>query len=430
MNIKEIIIGVFMIASALSVQKCFAKSKEEMEIVISGGGLAGLATAKALENAGFSPVLLERREMYQLEGSGIAIPANGSWALKNIGIDIEESALPIRNMIFTDQEGNTLVDENITEIHSSGSQFYSIDRTKFIKVLKNALEKTKIKIGTWITDANTQPGKVMLTLNNGQKIDADLLIVSEGIHSKTRSLIDNTYSVDFKSLQYGADYLGIQIWRTIIENKQDIKTPVYMLGNDRVFLLYPINDNQVYVYGHIVADRQSKHVKKFDHVQDVLHTFAEFGGLAPQALSIIEATKPVIASHYLETSKDIIWSKGERVIFVGDALRGFSPMLQNGAAQAFEDAYVLQEILKENGLPNIKKVMEQYQSRRHQRAAWVKEVSDKKIVALTNTRSTDQKLPFKDYLKNTEKSKVSGKVMDLGYGKIIAFSPSDEEKEE
>ena len=47
-----------------------------------------------------------------------------------------------------------------------------------------------------------------------------------------------------------------------------------------------------------------------------------------------------------------------------------------------------------------------------------------------DTRSTDQKLPFKDYLKNTEKSKVSGKVMDLGYGKIIAFSPSDEEKEE
>ena len=33
-----------------------------------------------------------------------------------------------------------------------------------------------------------------------------------------------------------------------------------------------------------------------------------------------------------------------RVLLVGDAAHAFGPMLQNGAAQAFEDAYVLQRL--------------------------------------------------------------------------------------
>ena len=36
-----------------------------------------------------------------------------------------------------------------------------------------------------------------------------------------------------------------------------------------------------------------------------------------------------------------------RVLLLGDAAHAFGPMLQNGAAQAFEDAYVIQDLLNE-----------------------------------------------------------------------------------
>ena len=56
-----------------------------MRILVIGGGIAGLATAIALEQAGLEPLVLEQSPRLSEIGSGIGIQPNGIRVLKTLG---------------------------------------------------------------------------------------------------------------------------------------------------------------------------------------------------------------------------------------------------------------------------------------------------------------------------------------------------------
>lgn len=70
---------------------------EEIEIVIVGGGICGLATALALHRKGIKSVVLERSESLRATGAGIAVHTNGWRALDQLGIGskLRQNALPL-----------------------------------------------------------------------------------------------------------------------------------------------------------------------------------------------------------------------------------------------------------------------------------------------------------------------------------------------
>lgn len=76
-----------------------------------------------------------KSEEFIEEGAGIAIPANATWALKQLGVDISKKAYHVKAMQFTDHEGNILNQHDITKLHPAGSQFYVFDRSTFHKLL-------------------------------------------------------------------------------------------------------------------------------------------------------------------------------------------------------------------------------------------------------------------------------------------------------
>lgn len=56
------------------------------KILVIGGGIGGAATALALHRAGFEPVLYERTETLREVGAGIALWANATHVLKQLGV--------------------------------------------------------------------------------------------------------------------------------------------------------------------------------------------------------------------------------------------------------------------------------------------------------------------------------------------------------
>src|SRR3989344_2484988 len=101
------LVGHLLLASAdVSPEKC-------IKVLIVGAGPSGLSVAKALQNKGIYPDIIEKEDQIRSDGAGIAIPANGSWALNKLGIDISSNALLIQNMQFTDDQGEVLAQENI-----------------------------------------------------------------------------------------------------------------------------------------------------------------------------------------------------------------------------------------------------------------------------------------------------------------------------
>ncbi|KAJ0024864.1 hypothetical protein Pint_06904 [Pistacia integerrima] len=60
---------------------------EDLDVVIVGGGICGLATALALHRKGMKSVVMERsEEASRATGGGIAIQANGWRALDELGV--------------------------------------------------------------------------------------------------------------------------------------------------------------------------------------------------------------------------------------------------------------------------------------------------------------------------------------------------------
>lgn len=375
---KKIIFLLSVLMSHLSYASVTPLPQHSLGILIVGAGPAGLCVAKALQNSGIYPDIIEKESQIRSDGAGIAIPANGSWALKKLGVDIASKALRIPKMKFTDDQGNILIQEEIDTIHPEGAQFYSLGRDQLMQQLSSCLHpRTSIRTSVTITRFSEENDRVKVTFSDGQTKDYDFVIGCDGVHSSLRSHIHPDEVPEF---------LGLLVWRTIIDAPKKIEAPTYMLGPDRLALLYPMPDHKIYVYGHIVQPVKNPAPGTFSHI------FSCFGAPITDIIDTIDQQftipgKMKFYIHHMEKSHSVRFKLDgfERVLLVGDAAHAFGPMLQNGAAQAFEDAYVLQELFNEGVTTGqIPTLIEAFAKRRTSRVEQVFAISNATIKAISD----------------------------------------------
>jgi 2-polyprenyl-6-methoxyphenol hydroxylase-like FAD-dependent oxidoreductase len=99
-------------------------------VVIVGGGVAGLSLARALKNAGHSPLVIERSPEWPATGTADYLPANAVRALHRLGIgdDVAATAHPISRQRVTGTRGRTLVDLPVSSIWGEGASCTSCCR--------------------------------------------------------------------------------------------------------------------------------------------------------------------------------------------------------------------------------------------------------------------------------------------------------------
>jgi predicted oxidoreductase len=60
---------------------------EQLRVLVVGAGLAGLALARSLRQAGFATEVIDRAAAWEVAGTGIYLPANGARALRALGLE-------------------------------------------------------------------------------------------------------------------------------------------------------------------------------------------------------------------------------------------------------------------------------------------------------------------------------------------------------
>ena len=239
----------------LSFASVNSVTQDPIKVLIVGAGPSGLCVAKALQNRGIYPDIIEKEDQIRSDGAGIAIPANGSWALNKLGINISSQALLIRNMQFTDDQGTLLVQEKIDTIHPEGAQFYSLGRDDLIKQILSYLDKRiNIQTSTTLRHFSEENDQIKVEFSNGEVESYDLMIGCDGVHSSLRRQIHPNELPEF---------LGLLVWRTVIDAPEEIVMPTYMLGSDRAVLLYPMPHNKTYVYGHVFQSEKNPPLEPF-----------------------------------------------------------------------------------------------------------------------------------------------------------------------
>jgi FAD-dependent urate hydroxylase len=87
-------------------------------ILIVGAGLAGLALARALGQAGLTPELIEREAGWDIAGTGMYLPANGVRALPALGLEdaVTARAAPISHQRLLDHRRHLLADIDLHQL--------------------------------------------------------------------------------------------------------------------------------------------------------------------------------------------------------------------------------------------------------------------------------------------------------------------------
>ena len=342
----------------------------QKSIIVSGGGIVGQTAAIALSQAGHKVQMLEKRSSWGAMGAGLALPANATFQLDRLGLlsQVREKALEARSISYFTAEGELLCQQGFKGLHYTDSPYLALPHSSLHKVIREN-NPIPVAMGRYINNFEQNDERVEVALDSGEQLEADLLLVCEGIYSSTRTFwVNPSPPVD----------MGLFCWRFLAPSPQNLgDDPQLFLGGKNACLLYPLSADQIYFYAHR-ADHKLQWCNPEEAVKALREEFAGYNEDVQGVLAGLNSDTNVIARR-MQVMDSQVWGKG-RVLCIGDAAHGCGPILQQGVAQGLEDVAVLTEELA-TGSPLIQQV-KNFVDRRFNRVAWVCENSNTRLKEL------------------------------------------------
>jgi 2-polyprenyl-6-methoxyphenol hydroxylase-like FAD-dependent oxidoreductase len=309
-----------------------------MRILIVGGGIAGLAAARALRQVGVESELIERAGAWPSAAAGIYLPGNGVAALRRLGLDgsvIASGAVVGRRRLFDDR-GRTLVDFDEAGLWRDVAPPIALHRDDLHRILVAATDDQPIRFGVAIASLEERADGAHVAFDDGSSATYDLVIGADGAHSELRRTV---FGGPVARL---AGHVG---WRFVVEGLPGIDGWNGWLGRDRGFLALGIGGDRVYGVGDL---------RSTDGIDPTGGDPAAFAALfagypepVPSLLAGVRSPEDLWFSPFEEVAPPT-WSSGH-VVLIGDAAHATAPNMAEGASLAIEDALVLAECLAAAG---------------------------------------------------------------------------------
>lgn len=332
------------------------------DVLIVGGGIAGLTLAAALQQRGLNVELVERSAVWQAVGAGILIQANGMRALRAVGLDaaVERAGVAVPGWSFCDQDGAVLCETDLEMLWRGVGPCIGIARTTLQDALRAGAAAVPCRLGTWPVGLVQDARRVAVEFNDGSAGEYDLVVGADGIGSSVRRLgisnVELTYS-------------GQLAWRTLGPAPASLTNVEFALGDGCFYGLLPVGNGRAYGFGNVTT---THFYDPLDGRLDRLRRrFAQFGGRVAEHLAALERDEQIHCSaiEWVELHE---WHRG-RVLLIGDAAHATSPMMGQGGCMAMEDAELLAAALRSEA--NVEDAIGAYEERRRPRVSWVQQES-------------------------------------------------------
>ncbi len=311
--------------------------------VILGGGIAGLSTAIALRKIGIEALVVEAAPEIKAVGAGLALAANAMMALRQIGMadQVIREGKELNAFSIYDQKGKLISRTDTDPANSSfGISNFTIHRADLHRVLLAQLDHENVLTGKRSVDFSEDPDGYVVRFEDGDQIQANYLIVAEGIHSPIRRKLLPTQKIR---------YSGYTCWRGIMDNSSlNIAETSETWGKKGRFGVTPLAKNQVYWYACINAGELNSDLKNYTKA-DLVEKFKDFHFPIPEVLA---GTMPgqIIWNDIIDLEPLPNFAFGNLVL-IGDADHATTPNMGQGACMAIEDAAILASCLEKNPEP-------------------------------------------------------------------------------
>lgn len=340
-------------------------NKNDLPVIIAGGGIGGLTLALTLEQIGIQCVVYESVAELKPLGVGINIQPNAVRELYDLGLDttqLDKIGLQTKEWALVGLNGKEVYCEPRGTDAGYHWPQYSVHRGKLQMLLYHTvlerLGEESIQTGHKVTGyQNTDQGvTVHITNKEGELLEVQgaLLIAADGLHSAVRAQMHPSQP----PIHWG----GAVMWRGTTQAKP-IRTGASFIGlgtHHHRIVFYPITPADpvtglatINWIAEVTMDNSQGWTsgdwnKKVDlndfihHFEDWDYDWVDIQGLLRGATEVFEY--PMIDRDPIPTWID------NNVALMGDAAHIMYPTGSNGASQAIVDARILGAALLEHGV--------------------------------------------------------------------------------
>ena len=158
-------------------------------VLIVGAGVAGLAAAWWLHRLGWRVTVVEKAANLRADGYMLGLSGPGHAVLRQMGLlpALAPHNRRINENVYYGRDDKVLLRLRYHEF-LKGLDWLTVARTDLVEVLYEATRSlADIRFGTTVTDLAEGAGGVAVTLSDGTRLQVDLLIGADGIHSAIRA---------------------------------------------------------------------------------------------------------------------------------------------------------------------------------------------------------------------------------------------------
>ena len=318
------------------------------KVAIIGGGISGLYIANLFRQKPNHQIsIYEKNNSVNLEkGYGIQLSVNSIKLLNKIGFKnsvFEEKFHPNMIDFYSLKNKNKICDLDISSFNSADDKYTTLQRYTLIDFLKNKLPDNLINYNKKVIEIQNVSKIIKVIFDDNSSIDCDYLIISDGIFSKTKSLIANR---EIKPRYFNSIAVRGNINQNDIGNI-DYSNISLFLGSNLHSVVYPINKNGQFNFVTIVRKslnrQQLSDHSLFNSKRFISSILLEISKQIDS--TIIEKLKD-IKCFPIFTSTEIFQPKKFNTFLIGDAFFAFPPTFAQGASQSIEVAYELYKNLE------------------------------------------------------------------------------------
>ena len=318
------------------------------KIAIIGGGISGLYIANLLrKNSSYEITIYEKNNSINLEkGYGIQLSVNSIKLLNKIGfqnINFKEKFFPNKVDFYSLKNKKKICDLNISAFNINEAKYTTLQRFTLINFLKNRLPDNFINYNKKVTKINYEGDNIEITFENSASIKCDYLVISDGIFSKSKSLIAKK---EIKPKYFKSIALRATIDRDSLQGI-DPSNISLSLGSNLHSVSYPIdNKGQLNFISILRKKLNTKEIsdyslfEKSDFISSILSEISK--QIDPDIIRNLKDIRcfPVFVS------SEIHQPINKNIFLIGDAFFAFPPTFAQGASQSIEVAHELYKNLE------------------------------------------------------------------------------------
>ncbi|MBF4635583.1 FAD-dependent monooxygenase [Agreia pratensis] len=330
-----------------------------MRTLIVGGGIAGLAAAVSLHQAGQKTRVLEGYDRTADDvGAWLQIASNGMMALEAVGLGeaTGEIGSPTTRLTTFAPDGRVTADTPLGQRPGEGPAGRSVRRSDLYRVLREEVERLGIEVirGARVVSTEQIGTLVRVHTRSAEIYSADLVIGADGIDSAVRaSLIgEKTHAK-----RTTPDLVGVGGVAEAGSLPPNFETPAgslhFRFGRDCFVGSVGMDDGRTWWFVN-------------PRLTALPGGAASVPGMSsaawPEALAALAARDALPIRHLVEgtpaldvwaaagRSNAVLWGR-DSVALIGDAAHAIPPTSGQGASLALEDAVILGDIVREGGSP-------------------------------------------------------------------------------